>query len=331
MTDPSSGPSDVPGPAPGSGAVSERMRELLSRAADEQLQEQRAVSSVLQDLRSQVAALGEALSRTASGAGVERVAAGLAVLAGDLGTTTTSLVGRLDGLDRLVEVLPSLRDEVHELAGRVAAPTTPAEVADAVVVRLAAELVDDLGPRVADVVASRVAPPLVEQVSAAVGARVLAELSEVVRRSAAESERRVLAHVDEAVLVLADALLRRRRPEQADGDVVATGVAVGPREARAPEAHEVRSTVEPAAAPDAAQPVGARPAGDEEAAAPPRPAALGRAPDDFGMPEILPAQAEPAPHRLPEALAQPLPEQDAGTPDDQDDDAPRRPWWRPEG
>ncbi len=82
MTDPSSGPagpSDVPGlvPAavPGSGPVSERMRALLSKAVDEQVQEQRAVSSVLQDLRGQVTGLSEALSRTASGAGVERVAA----------------------------------------------------------------------------------------------------------------------------------------------------------------------------------------------------------------------------------------------------------------
>ncbi|MCW2777496.1 MAG: hypothetical protein JWN17_1221, partial [Frankiales bacterium] len=108
MTDPTSGPagpSDVPGlvAAPGSGPVSERMRALLSKAVDEQVQEQRAVSSVLQDLRGQVGALSEAVSRTASGAGVERVAADLASLAGDLRTSTASLGTRLEALGRRVD------------------------------------------------------------------------------------------------------------------------------------------------------------------------------------------------------------------------------------
>ena len=56
----------------GSGAVSDRMRALLSRAAEEQLLEQRQVSAVLGELRALVEDVDE---RLATGEQVERVAA----------------------------------------------------------------------------------------------------------------------------------------------------------------------------------------------------------------------------------------------------------------
>ena len=51
MTDSPGGP---PPAAPPAGPVSDRMQALLSRAVEEQVTEQRAVSSVLRELRTQV-------------------------------------------------------------------------------------------------------------------------------------------------------------------------------------------------------------------------------------------------------------------------------------
>jgi hypothetical protein len=77
--------------------------------------------------------------------------------------------------------------------------------------QVVAPLVDALAPRVAELVLSRVAATLVEQVAGSVTASVQQGLAERVRAATVESERRISAHVDEAVLVLAEALLRRRR------------------------------------------------------------------------------------------------------------------------
>ena len=48
---------ETPGGAAAGGPVSDRMQALLSRAVEEQVSEQRAVSTVLGELRGQVAAL----------------------------------------------------------------------------------------------------------------------------------------------------------------------------------------------------------------------------------------------------------------------------------
>ena len=119
---------------PRSSAMSERMRALLSRAAEEQLSEQRQVSAILGDLR--------------------------------------ALVADVD--DRLRAL------ELHS-----------AGFADAV----------------ADRVLERAADTLVPQLTAA----VLAAVREVTD----DAQRRTTAHVDEAVLALAEALLRRRRGSRA--------------------------------------------------------------------------------------------------------------------
>lgn len=110
--------------------MSERMRALLSRAAEEQLSEQRQVSAVLAELR--------------------------------------DLVADVD-------------DRLRVLEARSAAQ------ADAV----------------AELVLERAAHTLVPQVAAAV--------REDLRETSEAAERRIVEHVDEAVLALAEALLRRRR------------------------------------------------------------------------------------------------------------------------
>ena len=133
---------------PGPGAVSDRLRALLSRAAEEQLHEQRQVSAVLGELR---ALLQDVDGRAATGEQVERVAAG-----------------------------------VRELSARVE-------------VRL------DGAQARADELAQEV-----RQATAAVG-----QLVQDVHELLEGSERRLAAHVDDAVLALAEVVLRRRRPAAA--------------------------------------------------------------------------------------------------------------------
>lgn len=140
---------------------------------------------------------------------ISAVQAALAELRED-STTPAVLVG-----------VTSLQQDLEDLAERVdaIAVPTPDAVAQAVSGKVADRIVDALAPRVAEVVLTRVASVLVEQVASTVTASVQNGLTERVRAATAESERRMSAHVDEAILALAEALLRRRRP--------ARGVAAG--------------------------------------------------------------------------------------------------------
>ena len=151
------------------------------------------------------------------------------------------LAGRVDELAGVRDDLRSLRGELAQLREEVAVPTvplaiagvrqdldelglrldalvvpTPEQVAGVVAPRVADQLVERLAPRVAELVLARVAPALVQQVTDATAGAVLAGVADLVHASTADSERRVLAHVDEAVLALAEALLRRRRSARAD-------------------------------------------------------------------------------------------------------------------
>ncbi|MCW2587315.1 MAG: hypothetical protein JWN55_2831, partial [Frankiales bacterium] len=139
----------------------------------------------LQGLRDQVAKLAQAV------AGLQHSSTGTALTAG----------------------LAALRDDVQELAGQLAdaAPPPLEQSAALVSQRVADRLVETLAPRIADVVLTRVSATLVTQLGEALAPRVKADTELVIRTATADSERRVLAHVDEAVLALAEALLRRRR------------------------------------------------------------------------------------------------------------------------
>jgi hypothetical protein len=116
-------------------------------------------------------------------------------------------------LPSLVLGVAGLREDVEDVAVRLAdlhVPTAEA-VAVAVEQQVVDPLVDVLAPRVAELVLHRVAATLVEQVASSVTTSVQHGLTERVRAATVDSERRISAHVDEAVLVLAEALLRRRR------------------------------------------------------------------------------------------------------------------------
>lgn len=170
----------------------------------------------LSGLEGRLTALEDRLGGVASQLGsVAELVGGLPGVAGELRAVRAG-VGALQEDSRLPTLLlgvAGLREDLEDVAQRLAEVQVP--TADAVAVAVEAQLIDPLvdalAPRVAELVLSRVAATLVEQVAGSVTASVQQGLAERVRAVAGESERRISAHVDEAVLVLAEALLRRRR------------------------------------------------------------------------------------------------------------------------
>lgn len=296
------------------GPVSERMQALLSRAVEDQVGEQRAVSVVLGDLRAQVADVAQELTRA-----VQAFPAALAALQQDL----AELGGRLDAL-----VVP-----------------TPDQVAGG-----ADPLVERLAPRVAELVLARVAPALVEQITAATSTAVLAGVADLVHACTADSERRVLAHVDEAVLALAEALLRGRRSARADTGLPA-GVPSPAQPAPATSVAAAEAGVGPAqapqdlafpdiAAPDVADEPGVGTPVDEDGEALPvdvsgtgdiaSVASVADEPaleDDLASaPDLTVASSEPVTGDVAQSAS------DVPAPPEEDGDGGRRhPWWRPGG
>lgn len=183
-----------PGGGPGPGGVSDRMRALLSRAAEEQLHEQRQVSTVLGELRALVADVDE---RSATGEQVERLTADLRVLS-----------------ERVEARLDAAEARAGELADRIGEAT-------AMVGRAAQDLVEAVVAGVVD----RLEAPLREATGG-----VTTSVSELL----AGSERRLGTHVDDAVLALAEVVLRRRRAAVAPAAVVEEPAAVAVDEVREP-------------------------------------------------------------------------------------------------
>jgi len=130
--------------------MSERMQALLSRAAEEQLTEQRQVSLVLTDLRQLVTGLGEQLRGAASAARLDGLGDEVAVLLTELRTSTSGLGDRLDALDRRVDtgladltartgVMESMRGDLTAVlarAGELASGAALTRAQDALASRL---------------------------------------------------------------------------------------------------------------------------------------------------------------------------------------------------
>jgi hypothetical protein len=134
--------------------------------------------------------------------------------------------------------LETLSGDVAALAEVAARPGLPSldELSAHVSQRVADRLVEVLAPRISDVVLTRVSAALVTQLGEALAPRLRAETDTVLRSLSAESETRILAHVDEAVLALAEALLRRkgvRRPAPSAAPVASPSSAL--TEAPAPQ------------------------------------------------------------------------------------------------
>lgn len=227
-------PAGAPDAAPGgSSPMSERMQVLLSRAVEDQLSEQRQLTNALADIRALLVRLPEevrAATATAVGDQGEGVRAEVDGIARELRAGLQALGERLDAVgQRGGDDLDSRLDA--RLAAVEAAVTRQAERLE----QLAAQDHDELLSRL-DALSDRlividersaVAPDVSGQVRSAVdelgrtlmAAQVSATdlesavrlvVPEVVTTAHANTERRLAAHVDEAVLALAEALLRRR-------------------------------------------------------------------------------------------------------------------------
>ncbi len=234
-------------------ALSGRL-DRLEQAADRPVVGPEALRSGLGDLRAsldgamgnRLEQLGAALAAVENRLGqvgerladVGDAAGGIPALATDLARLATrveqlqvlrdqvGLVGqgvnalRDDSTGRTLSLgIASLRDDLVSLGEWVAqsAPPPAEDVAGLVSRSVADRLVETLAPRIADVVLTRVSAALVAQLGEALSPRLTMDTEAVVRTVTADSERRVLAHVDEAVLALAEALLRRRRGGRAGG------------------------------------------------------------------------------------------------------------------
>jgi len=265
-----------------------------------------AVTEQLAGLEARLAALdarfeavaGQLGDVAAAAGGVPALAADVQAVAGRLGELATmgeqlagvaSAVGALQedpALPSLVMSVAALREGVEDVSGRVNDLDVPrAEVlADGVSRQVADRLVDELAPRVAELVMNRVASTLVEQVAGSVTASVQEGLTEKVRAAGADSERRLSAHVDEAILALAEALLRRRRSARTSAAPVVAS------EAGASEGADdglVVVTVEDSADTAALERVVAWSGGDPDAVLPEiEPALLDAAPTDQARAEV---------------------------------------------
>ncbi len=326
-----------PGQISTAAGVAERMQTLLSRAVEEQVAEQQAVSAVLTELRGQLEALSEAVRRGASHDAVEQVARSVSGVVVDIRTATSLLGQRLDLLTARLDALgPRITspDAGPQLDPRQAAAGSfpaPQQLRDAVAEALAPRL-DALAEQVADALAPRLQSAITEGIEAANHGR----------------ERRVTAHVDETVFALAEALLRRRRghrgapvpiaPDRSvDGDaevvVVHNGAQVADEERHAttsdlaedPQTVSASESTAPVPEPEPApEPV---PMPEPEPEPEPEPVPMPEPVPEPGRPFVTTSTA-PIATRAPTSAMQETvalaPVEPAGGLDHR-----RRPWWRP--
>jgi hypothetical protein len=359
-------------PGSGSGSpMSERMQALLSRAVEDQVNEQRQVQNLVGEVRNhlaQLAAQVDALRASPPGATdqLERAVAGVS---GEIREAIRVLGERIDGVSALVhqrgqdladlrgivdsEVRPrvdaldgtlrEMRSAFTGVAARVAdlpgradveamvgrAGDSGAEVPERLdrVEGTLAELhdgvlgEDGLHARLAAMSNQGPDPDLAGTVAEAVAQTVNTTVDQAVARAVADSERRLSNHIDEAVLALAEALLRRRTA--GSGRAPASPFDTGEFQAISADFTAATSgSVERAAPASTPSPTAEAPGAAEPAApvAPPEPPEP-EPPAEVHLdaePNREPAHvAAPADHGLRDAL------------EDDDEGRKRRPWWRP--
>lgn len=167
-------PSTATGAAAAAPPVSERMQALLSRAVEDQLSEQRALASLVAEVRALIAALP---GDVAAAAPVDQA----------LRTEVAQLRAGLSAVEQRLAVL-------------TAAAEKPADHT----------AVNAVGSRV-DALATSLAEARVAQGSLQAKLGELSAAVAALSREQAAATQRVIAHVDDAVLALAEALVRRGR------------------------------------------------------------------------------------------------------------------------
>ena len=196
--------------AAGAAPMSERMQALLSRAVEDQLTEQRQLASLVAEVRALLAALPSEVAAAAQGDEVLRAEA-------------TRMRTGLTAVEQRLEVLTALAQR----------PVDHSEVTTSV---------GSVGQRVG----------ALEQALSRIETR-LAELAAKVQAQAAaaqESEQRIVSHVDEAVLALAEVLVRKSRPSS----LGAVKPPAAPAAQIAPVEIPAATPAEPVVAPDPTPP-----------------------------------------------------------------------------
>src|SRR3954451_1747393 len=121
--------------------MSDRMQALLSAAAEEQVREQRAVATVLAELRAQVASLAEGVRAAASDATVERLGGVVSTVVADLRTSTSLLGQRIEALSKRIDaVAADTAGPTEQAAVRLAALSAEISAQAEVVERMRAAL-----------------------------------------------------------------------------------------------------------------------------------------------------------------------------------------------
>jgi ferritin-like metal-binding protein YciE len=266
-------------PSP-SGAVSERMQALLSRAVEDQVNEQREVQSLLNEVKN---ALAEVQRDTrVSPGGSADLRAELANHASETRAQLGLLDERLEALVRAVstsaQVLQGLSGQLERVSEAVR--DRAAEAGRTEPIAQVRHEIADLRTKVDGMEA------LLHSQVAALGERLAAEV-ESLRDISAVSTETVANHVDNAVLVLAEALLRRPVPSVTE---------VAEPETAEPEAAEPETAEPEAAEPEVVEPEAVEPEAAEPEAAEPEPAE-----PEVVEPEVVEPEAveEPTPASAP--------------------------------
>ncbi|HVF20709.1 MAG TPA: hypothetical protein VNA14_10750, partial [Mycobacteriales bacterium] len=257
--EPEAPPPYLGGGGAGAGQMSDRMQSMLARAAEEQMAEQRQLQVLVNDVRSSLAQLQQDVKLNAAATTVEVLRGEVSALGAEIRTSGTQLGERLEAVVRAVtasvQAVQSVGSQLEGITGQLAdshgvlveLPSTvqravsadtavPAEVAAlrAELTALRAE-VAQLRASTADVVRGEVAQLRDEtRATTASLSQTLTEHRDATRlevqsaRNAVEdSSRRLSSHVDEAVLALAEAMLRRRPTSGAPAAPIAPAAAVG--------------------------------------------------------------------------------------------------------
>jgi uncharacterized coiled-coil protein SlyX len=180
--------------------MSERMQALLSRAVEDQLTEQRQLASLVAEVRALLAALPAEVTAAAQGDEVWRA-------------EVTALRAGLTAVEQRLEVLTALAQRPSDHSEVTGAVGTVGQRVGALEQRL-----NSLETRLAEV-----------------GATLNTQSS-----AAAEAEQRITRHVDEAVLALAEVLVRKSRPAASSParPVVASEPEIAPAETSLPAAED---------------------------------------------------------------------------------------------
>jgi hypothetical protein len=294
----------------GSGTpMSERMQSLLARAVDDQRSEQRSLADALDEVRTQLAALSQQVAASREQPTDQQEASAVTALTVELRESTRRTAERLDNVARMVaqrgEDLVTLQNTVSALSEQLRAQgesvTGLAGSVDGVgqhVSGIATYLGDRARDDSARIIALEQRLVTLQNDMTAVGSHVSglteaaatsttgdeldARIRSIVAGALVGTERRLATHIEDSVLALAEAMLRRR-PAGSQPEAVQPPVEQVQPEAVVTEFPPVDAPVATSAAdplpPVPAEPAASQPLTDPLPPAPERPTGEAPSPD----------------------------------------------------